>query len=171
MSAVATANVILFMVLLLIWLSTVIAERRRSAFPSTSTGERRENMSQVFCEWIGFQSYMRDQQSVFAAKNASIERIAIACAGKWRDLCYSTATGLARTSDLSFGSASVSAPKTSVAATANVILLTALLLVESRARVGSKACRREGRRFRRPAHSAVSGCCYLTTHFAPPYIL
>src|SRR5262245_11498070 len=90
MRAVATANVILFMVLLLVWLSTVVAERRRSALPSTSTGERRETMSQVFCEWIGFQSYMRDQQSVFAAKNASIERDAIECTGKWRDLCYST---------------------------------------------------------------------------------
>jgi hypothetical protein len=47
-------------------------------------------MSQVFCERVGFQSYMRGQQSVFAAKNASIERDAIACTGKWRDLWYST---------------------------------------------------------------------------------
>jgi hypothetical protein len=29
-------------------LSNVIAERRRSAFPSTSTGEARENMSRLF---------------------------------------------------------------------------------------------------------------------------
>jgi hypothetical protein len=36
------------MVLLLDWFSNVIAEQERSAFPSTSTGGRRENMSQVF---------------------------------------------------------------------------------------------------------------------------
>src|SRR5262245_46386693 len=58
MRAVATANAILFMVLLLVWLSTVVAERGRSAFPSTSTGERRENMSQLFfcfrsCDSLG----------------------------------------------------------------------------------------------------------------------
>src|SRR5262245_51227216 len=46
-SAVATANVILFMVLLLVRLLNVIAERGRSAFPSTSTGQKHENMSQI----------------------------------------------------------------------------------------------------------------------------
>src|SRR5262249_32463307 len=48
MSAVASANVILFISLLLVRLSNVIAERGRSAFPSTSTGEHRENMSRLF---------------------------------------------------------------------------------------------------------------------------
>jgi hypothetical protein len=48
MSAVTIANVILFIVLLLIGLSNVIAEFGSSAFPSISTGENCENMPQLF---------------------------------------------------------------------------------------------------------------------------
>jgi hypothetical protein len=47
MSVVVTANVILFIASLLVWLSNVIAEQRRSVDSSTPTGEQRENMSKI----------------------------------------------------------------------------------------------------------------------------
>jgi hypothetical protein len=52
-------------------LSNVIADQGRSAFPSTSTGERRENMSQVFFVKVVL---IFSRMLALAAKDVLIER-------------------------------------------------------------------------------------------------